>query len=287
MLCQYVKRGGASCQNKPIPGLKRCHLKAHHEDKEEYKETIDREIMLFNNKTMDPDVFNIYNIPPDGACLFRSIAQGLAVNLNNVVKNDEFEDLLLDCQNLISKTTVYSKHYSDKMLNYESETFVAKYLQEIAMNWLCDNADKELIEGTGHTVKDSVLETHDLRSMEQYRSLYSIFSGDPDFVMVKTNKKNRLGVNIYRKEYISDRWGSYPEQYALSQIFGVRIIVYVPRRFSTAQCKILKDNNLKRARLYEYAISEPKTITPKTPTINLILFERPKTSHYGIGFVKA
>lgn len=177
------------------------------------------------------------------------------------------------------------------MLNAETETNVSRYLQNIAMEWLCANVDKEIVEGTRHTIRDCVLETHDLDSMEEYKDLYSIFAGDPDFVTIKTDKRYKTGVMagqyIYKKKYICNRWGSYPEQYAISQIFGVRIIVYVPRRYSSAQFKIMKEPNLSKARLYRYAISEPVTSCNfKTPTVNLLLFERPKTSHYMIAFEK-
>lgn len=286
MSCEYIKRTGMRCENKPIPGLKWCHLKTHHDDQGEYKATLKREIKLFDDKTVDPSDFDIYDIMPDGACLFRAIAQGLTQNLTKLTGSDTLNKLLLYCNEVSSKITPYSKHYSSTMLNADTETNVARYLQKVAVEWLCANADKEIVKGTGHTINDSVLETHELESMEEYQDLYSIFAGEPDFIMFKTDKMYKTGVMagqpVYKKEFIGDRWGSYPEQYAISQIFGIRIVVYVPRRYSTAQFKILKEPNLAKARLYQYAISEPSTITSYTPTINLILFERPKTSHYVI-----
>lgn len=286
MSCEYIKRTGSRCENNPIPGLKWCHLKTHHDDKEEYKATLEREIKLFDNKTVDPSDFDIYDIMPDGACLFRAIAQGLAQKLTKLAGSNTLNKLLLYCNEVSSKITSYSKHYSPKMLNADTETNVARYLQKVAVEWLCANAEKDIVKGTGHTIKDSVLETHELESMEEYQDLYSIFAGEPDFIMVKTDKRYKTGVmagqSVFKREYIGDRWGAYPEQYAISQIFGIRIVVYVPRRYSSAQFKILKEPNLTKARLYEYAVSEPAIISPDTATISLILFERPKTSHYVI-----
>lgn len=289
MSCEYIKRTGMRCKNNTISGLKRCHLKTHHSDKNEYKVALEREIKLFEDKTEDPSDFDIYDVAPDGACLFRAIAQGISQNLKKLAGSHTLNKLLLYCDEVSSKVTPYSKKYSKDMLNADTETNVARYLQKIAVDWLCANADKEIVEGTGHTVKDSVLETHDLNSMEEYQDLYSIFAGDPDFVTIKTDKRYKTGVmagqHVYKREYIGDRWGAYPEQYAISQILGVRIAVYVPRRYSSAQFKILKEPNLSKARLYTYAISEPVSPpNPKAATVNLILFERLKTSHYVIAF---
>lgn len=290
MSCQYIKRTGMRCENKPIPGLKGCHLKTHHDDQEQYKAVLEREVKLFFDKTLDPSNFNIYDVPPDGACLFRAIAQGISQYLTKLTESHTLNKLLLYCNEVSSKVTPYSKHYSSAMLNADTETNVARYLQKVAVEWLCVNSDKEIIKGTGHTIEDSVLETHELESMKEYQDLYSIFAGEPDFIMIKTDKRYKTGIMagqpIYKREFIDDRWGSYPEQYAISQIFGIRIIVYVPRRYSSTQFKILKEPNLAKARLYQYAISEPSVITPYIPTINLILFERPKTSHYVIAFNK-
>ena len=291
MSCEYIKRTGARCENNSLPGLKWCHLKTHHSDQTQYTATLEREVKLFNDKTVDPEKFDIFDVMPDGACLFRAIAQGIAPNLTKLKGNDTLNTLMLYSNAVKSKITYYSKNYSDDMLNADTETNVAQYLQKVALEWLCANTDKEIVKGTGHTIKDSVLETHGLESIEEYRELYSIFAGDPDFITIKTDKRYKTGVMagkpVFKREYIRNRWGAYPEQYAISQVFGVRIVVYVPRRYSTAQFKILGEANLAKARFYQYAISEPTIMTPKTPTINVILFERLKTSHYVIAFEKA
>ena len=287
MSCQHLKKSGVICGRKIIPGSTNCSLKSHHSDKEQYDFILKREINSFNTKTVDIDNYDIYDVLPDGSCLFRSIAQGL-IPIKDKIQNKEMFEKALEYNKRPSTKDEMRSSLPDWILNDATETGMARFLQKISVDWLCDHADEELIEGVGHKISDCVLETHELSNMVEYKSLYSIFAGDSDFIMYDSGKRYksgpRVGTPIYKREYIKDRWGSFPEQFALSKIFGVNIVVYVPRRFSNYQFKILKEPNLNKARLYPYAQSGPTVEMEETPQINLILLERPKTSHYMVAF---
>lgn len=278
MSCQYIKRTGNKCENAPIGKSEFCHLKTHHSDKKGYEKILREHVTAFENETLCPYDFNFYDVIPDGACLFRSIAQGIVPYIDKVKNNAK----LLKLKETKNPHTYNLRYKTDReswMLDFAAETEVARYLQQVAVNYLIEHAEDEMIEGTGYTIGECVLETHELKSMEEYKSLYSIFAGDPDYIIEKTGKVYKsgplVGQPVHKRVRIPDRWGSYPEQYALAKVFGLNINVYVSRRFSTAQFKILKEANLDKGRLKHYGCTKGGEVL-----VNLLLFERPVNSHY-------
>ena len=121
-------------------------------------------------------LFKLEDVSSDGSCFFRCIARQLFYHLKENDINKLFSKNYSENNNIFEPP-----NYSKKMENDDEEN-LARELQEISKNWLLDHKDDK-VDITQESVEDLVLSTHEIKSMDEYDRLYSIFSGDEDYLI--------------------------------------------------------------------------------------------------------
>ena len=93
--------------------------------------------------------------------------------------------------------------------NYQS--IIAKYLQKEALKYIFEN-DEDIIPELQITLKQCVEMVHEM-PFEDYICQYQYFAG---------------------KQYddLDERWGGFPEQYAISKILNISIYIYTPQKYN-------------------------------------------------------
>ena len=144
----------------------------------------------FKADTIDPSIFIIEDVACDGACMFRSIANGLIHDFK------------------VNTGWSYSGKY---------QTILAKKLQKIALKYIFEN-EEEIIPELEITLKQCVEMVHKM-SFDDYIYNYQYFAG---------------------KHYadLKERWGGFPEQYALSKILDCPIHIYTPQKWNPRSKRI-------------------------------------------------
>lgn len=269
--CAYIKfTGGGTCMNKTVEGSDFCHLIGHNAEANETNAVeLERRKAFMNayyERTLDMKDYHLEDVLGDDACLFRSLALGLLINIENV----KFSDILMKCvkhhDSVIDEGSI---HISD-------ETRIAKYLQEISRRWLITNRKREVDICGGEKVEDIVLNTHELKSMKHYSELYSVFAGELNTIYSSKKKKHIK---------IEPRWGGFPEEIALADMFEVDISIYVPRKVNHTFESILPSFGLKegtRFEIYTEVLFEGDRKGKDIPKIELLLIDKTRVPHYNL-----
>lgn len=274
MACQYIHKNGACC-NKPIlADSKFCHLKSHYDDIDIYNKIVNNIKNNFKLSTESKDNFKIIDVAADGACAYRCLGRALY----DLVHYDDlkiyFDNVYVDqLKRLLEEGNNMNEHLEKRL---------SIILQNILREWIYHNKDIK-IENIDCTLEDFVLSCHDVDTIDEYYELYKIYSGDDDFIKIDTGNKYKKGKNIgkpiYKKKYIENRWGASPEHFAFSKIFGVKLSIYVLKKFDERSCKIVKGyikGNNSRLSLWETFNNE---LSDQTYHVKLLLTDK-QSGHY-------
>lgn len=168
--------------------------------------------LIFSN-FIDPSKFNIIDQEFDGACFYNSISTHLIADYysnTSIICNLENRN---DKNELISIIKVISDTEDESGIDYESERLnkFSRKIQQMCVDYLCQHQD-DYCDQFDMIIKDLIISTHELGSMKEYSELYSNYAGaDGDL------------------DDLDDRWGGEPEQYAISELFKVNILIYTPK----------------------------------------------------------
>jgi hypothetical protein len=174
----------------------------------------------FKNRTKSRKEFEVTNVKGDGSCLYRSMIRYLVDNQKKHNGNEYF----------------YKIFYNTTL----SEGKAAESLQYVLKDWIIEHQNDVLdsfmnIEGC---IADLVCMSHEwIQNMDFYNYLYSIWAGNPNFIVEKTDNKDKRGRNIYKRIDIPSRWGGVPEIYAFYKIFGVRVNQWTVQRWDKKENK--------------------------------------------------
>ena len=265
--CSFIKLDGGRCKNMSVGDKSFCHLETHTTVKSKSNKTKVDKMMAFEKeylgRTLAIEDYELYDVLADDACLFRSLSLGIFTEIKNIKFSKEILRIFTHPETKLEEGHI---HLSD-------ETVLADTLQEMARKWIIVNRDRELESCGGETVNDIVLHTHELSSLEEYASLYSI----PARMINKAyNDKSEL-------VHIESRWGGFPEEVALSDMFEMDISVYVPRRVNWSSDGVVSSFGLKAGTRFEIYTDiryggdrEGKYI----PKVELLLVDKLRKPHY-------
>lgn len=245
MRCLYFFKNGNQCKNKTIGDIDRCHIMAHQTDIIQYRETIENVKKEFISSTININNFSVCDVQNDGACAYHCMIFAIYTHSKHtqIIINHE-SDYVDELSELIKET----KNIATLKENCDS---MASLMQQILREWIMDNQNREI---NGMTLKEYISICHEIDDMMEYNELYKKYAGDGDTIPVKTDRINKNGKNIIKKVTIRDRWGGSPEFYAFTQIFGFEVNIYVLKKFSEKNCKILNGslkNDTSRLKLLE------------------------------------
>jgi len=210
MKCQHRSKTGRKCGNDIIGNSKYCYLKSHYPTRHMFEMIKTKIIDNFKYTTLSADDFELYNVKGDGACLYRSLAQGLYKQLQYLHNHPLF--------NVIMGIVGEDRMAIDgEFLDEETETELAIFLQRLIKEWLYKRQDN-MIKELGLTIRDLIQSTHDM-NMDVYRDLYEIFAGEADVIKVEND-------DIEKLVEIPNRWGGTPEQYGFSMIFQIGVKIH-------------------------------------------------------------
>lgn len=174
----------------------------------------------FKENTVSKKQFKEVSVRGDGACLYRCLIR-----------------YMVDIQKKINKNPNFHKVFDNIDIK---EGGAAKNLQFLIKDWLYEHKDDKMDEYMNFdgTVGDFVLIDHeDLPDMEVYQELYSIFAGDDDFLLKKTDETDKKGNILYEKVFIPLRWGGVCELYAFYKIFDINVNQYIGVRWNKSKQK--------------------------------------------------
>ena len=278
--CSFVKLDGTTCKNKRSGSSEFCGMTGHTLERSNenvaFCEKREKYIREYKERTLDCNAYICEDVLGDDACLFRALTLGLFVNIEKIKHSDNVKAVF--------------KHPETKLkefiINIEDETALAKILQKIAKDWIVQNRKKKLADCGDETLEDIVLNTHNLDTIEDYAGLYSIFAGE-------FNKAYNADGELID---IPPRWGGYPEEVALSDIFEVNINIYVPRRICANKNSVIPSYKLRDGTRYEIytnvkfnksgvgdnGIESDDGGGKETdiPTINLLYLDKTSKPHY-------
>jgi len=239
--------------------------------------------------------FILYEVKPDGACLFRSLSNALYLNsdknignlklkfLESGYFNDEYADFLKDFDNDIIECFI---NQDNDCLEDELEEEIARGLQKIILNYIGRNADIDvnsiLMDATGEKllIRDLVLAVHG-HSMEEYLNLYEIFAGDEDFR--KKIEIDEFGKEYEKKEKVADRWGGTLEIIIFAHLFNINIKVFITQIYDN-RIKKYRDNPTitakNRQNILLNRVETIRCLRKGVPEFNLLLRTLSLGSHY-------
>ncbi len=195
-------------------------------------------IKEFKDNTIEPTLFHIENVIGDDACFYRSIANAInyQYNFNSDIKapfNNTGEWL----ENIKDFNEIDEYMWGKEGILQEE---LAREIQQQIRKWLYTNKDKK-VENLGLTYEELIMMTHEL-DIESYNELYKHFAGDEDYIMFDTGRKYKKGPKKGKRKLkrieIQNRWGGLPEQYAISEILQVPIMIYTTQKYNEKTRKI-------------------------------------------------
>lgn len=226
---------------------------------------------IFLNTTIDPSIFEIDDVLNDNACFYRAIANSLYFGTS-----DTSERTILKMKNWgkvkdISKVKKDFGNYSGK------QDLLARTLQNDILEFISNNPDIKVKYLDNMTLDNAVMLIHGI-SWEEYLMSYTTFAGDIDFEQLEA------------EGFYVDRWGSTLEQWVISQMLKVPIVIFNSQiwnnrshRINTG--KIVKGKPQKNVRLRLTAILGREYFEDKLP-IYLIWKEYNGEGHYLVCYPK-
>ena len=219
----------------------------------------------FIHQTIDPELFEIQDVPCDNACFYRSIANYIyyATPHSNITKLKRFYGWGKTKD--ISSVKEIMKPYCDE------QNQLAEFIQSKICSYIDEHSDETLPQ-TGMSIEKSIELIHDI-TLEEYLSYYEVFAGDID--------ENQ---DLENENYYIDRWGSIIEQYVVTRIIKAPVVVLNSQRFDTvfnkiSNGKIVNNKANKDVRFRISAIIGEEYIGKKMP-IFVVWREYYKSGHY-------
>jgi len=157
------------------------------------------------------------NVYGDGSCLYRCMIR-----------------YLVDHQKKLNQNPYFFQIFDRKNIH---EGDAARNIQKIIKNWIIEHQDETLDEfmNLEGTIKDLLLMDHeDIKSVEEYGDLYSIFAGDPDYFSDDSEEEDEEG-NKQKVRMVYElpvRWGGLTELYAFYKMMDVSIFQWVCKRWN-------------------------------------------------------
>ena len=225
----------------------------------------------FIHQTINPELFEIQDVPGDNACFYRSIANYIyyATPHSNITKLKRFYGWGKTKD--ISSVREVMKPYSNE------QNQLAEFIQSKICTYIDEHSD-EILPQTGMSIEKSIELIHDI-TLEEYLSYYEVFAGDID--------ENQ---DLEDEDYYVDRWGSIIEQYVVSRIIKAPVVVLNSQRYDTvfnkiSNGKIVNNKPNKDVRFRISAIIGEEYIGKKMP-IFVVWREYYKSGHYMSVFPK-
>lgn len=162
---------------------------------------------MFNNSTIDTSHFEIDDVLNDNACFYRAISNGIYFGTS-----DTSERTMLSMKNWgktknIDKVKVDFGNYSGK------QEVLARFIQNEILNFISNNPDLKVSYLGDIPLSNAVNLVHDI-SWEEYLMYYSNFAGDVDMEQLE------------QEGYYVDRWGSTLEQWVITQMLKIPIVIF-------------------------------------------------------------
>ena len=193
----------------------------------------------FISQTIDPGLFQIEDVLNDNACFYRAVANGF----NLISRNHTGQQIVKESSFDTSKSV--NEIYKNHQWGFEGDEqeSLARDLQGLAYQWVKVNPKKKVsLSGSEDSdlqmsVEDLVCLTHEM-SFSDYIETYKYFAGD---IIITTDSDDNSDDNSGSDDTVNilnERWGGYIEQVAISNRFGVAIIVLAPQRYDVKRDKI-------------------------------------------------
>ena len=225
----------------------------------------------YQQSTLDNSLFNVQDVSYDNACFYRAVACGLYQgspheNIGKIMSLIDWGE---------SKTP---EHVADLFNNdSKKQDRFAKLIQSKICEYVSKNPDKKIPDLGNISIKDAIFLIHDI-SWEEYLMHYSVSASEINFEMLD------------EEGFYIDRWGSTLEQWVVSEIFQIPIVLLNPQTWSNRHNKIIngkivKSKAQKNVRFRPTAIIGKKFLH-KRPPIFLIWKEYNGEGHYMACFPK-
>ena len=162
---------------------------------------------IFKNSTIDPDYFVIDDVLNDNACFYRAISNGIYFGTS-----DRSERTMLTMKNWgnTKKIDIVQNdfgQYSGK------QDVLARFIQNEILEFVSKNPDIEVPYLGNMSLSNAINFVHDI-SWEEYLMYYSNFAGDIDEEQLE------------QEGYYIDRWGSTLEQWIVSEMLKIPIVIF-------------------------------------------------------------
>jgi len=226
---------------------------------------------LFELTTIDPSIFQIQDVEGDNACLYRAIANYLYFGSPNTSNRSILKMKNWGNVKDIDKVNAEFGRYSGK------QDLLARFLQSEILDYISKNHGKKVTYLGDITLKDAIPLVHEL-SWEEYLMYYSTFAGDIDFEQLEN------------EGYYVDRWGSTLEQWVITEMLKVPIIIFNTQKWNTrynkiSNGKVVNNKPQKDVRLKPTVILGREYLETKMP-IYLIWREYHGEGHYMVCYPK-
>ena len=211
--------------------------------------------------TFDAKDFSIFDVGGDNACMYRSIAHGMYI----ISPNKKKEYILSNKKRGMCKDVNQFGNIIDP--NEYLNTELARKIYNLTYEYIIDH-DSENIPILGNTtIRDNVLLIHDI-SWNEYLKEYKMFPAD-----------------IEEGCYEYDRWGSILEQYIISKLFKIPIVVLTSLIWNDnlnkiCNGKICKGKANKNVRLKVLTIIGKEFYKDEKQIIYIIWRNYNKSGHY-------
>lgn len=235
----------------------------------------------FIKNSIDHDLFQVEDVENDNACFYRSMANGLGF----ISKNTDIDILDKFLENENKNKLAYYRPVKDFYCNTnwgyngDYQDVLARDLQQLSLDWIKHNCDKNILLGRSTedptiTINELIMMVHGL-SYSEYIENYQYFAGD--LVLDEMLEDNSI--------IISNRWGGYSEQFALSEKLKLPIIILTTQKYDTRLNKIINgriNNNrpIKGVRFKIYQTSGLQYLTRDGPVIYLLWKQTKFGDHY-------
>ena len=225
----------------------------------------------FMANTISSELFQVENVIDDNSCFYRALANAIGF-LDKKINEKE----LITVKLLKYNCSFLDFFKSDKWgYDGDDQEELARKLQEICVEWISKNGEyiAPLHEGGPNIlVKDLVEMVHGISYID-YCKYYQIFAGD-----IVIDDDNNI-VNI------PNRWGGLLEQFVISEILKLPIIILTPQKFDIRLNKIISgrinnDKPIKGVRFKVSQITGLKFIRNTKPHIFLLWKKSKNGEHY-------
>lgn len=226
----------------------------------------------FMANTLSSEDFQVENVIDDNSCFYRALANAIGF----LDKNINVKELIT--VKLLKYNCSFLDFFKSDKWGYDGDDQeeLARKLQEICVEWISKNGEyiAPLQEGGPNIlVKDLVNIVHGISYID-YCKYYQIFAGD--IVLDDDNNIDNM---------VPNRWGGFLEQFVISEILKLPIIILTPQKYDIRLNKLISgriNNNkpIKGVRFKVSQITGLKFIRNTTPHIFLLWKKSKNGDHY-------